>query len=87
MQAGHWIPGRHNSILFDERNCHSQCYHCNIGLQGSPIKYYDRMLKEYGEEVCDTLKEFDRLITIYKVVDFLEIEQKYLALAATYEQD
>ena len=23
-QAGHFIPGRHSNVLFDERNCHAQ---------------------------------------------------------------
>ena len=84
MQAGHWIPGRHNSILFDERGCHAQCYHCNIGLKGNPVVYYDRMLKDYGVEVCNELKRIDKIIIQYKVIDFLGIEQKYSDLVDTY---
>lgn len=84
MQAGHWIPGRHNSILFDERGYHAQCYHCNIGLKGNPVVYYDRMLKDYGVEVCNELKRIDKIIIQYKVIDFLGIEQKYSDLVDTY---
>ena len=60
MQAGHFIPGRHNSILFDQRGCHAQCYSCNCGwLKGNPRKYQAYMLKRYGQEVIDELDRLD----------------------------
>jgi hypothetical protein len=80
MQAGHWIPGRHNSILFNELGCHAQCYHCNVGLKGNPVKYYDRMLADYGKKVCEELKRMDKWIREYKVYELLEIEAKYKEL-------
>jgi len=54
--AGHFVAGRGNSILFDERNCHPQCYHCNITLAGNPSAYEEFMLKRYGQNVIDELK-------------------------------
>ena len=78
MQAGHWIPGRHNSLLFNEIGCHAQCYSCNCGwLKGNPVKYYDHMLEKYGKEVCDELKLLDTQTKEYKVYELLEIEQRY----------
>jgi len=35
LQAGHFIPGRRNAVLFSEEGVHPQCYHCNIGLNGN----------------------------------------------------
>ena len=60
MQAGHFIPGRHNAILFDPRGCHPQDYYCNIGLKGNPRAYDAYMRKEYGEEVIKELELLDR---------------------------
>ena len=58
MQAGHFIPGRMNSILFDERGVHAQCYLCNGPLKGNPRRYNDFMKKKYGQAV---INELDRL--------------------------
>lgn len=80
LQGGHWIPGRHNSVLFDERGCHAQCYHCNVGLKGNPVVYYDKMLEVYGKKVCEELKALDKTLKEYKVVDLVEIKDKYTQL-------
>lgn len=58
LQAGHFIPGRHNIILFDERLVHPQCYHCNCFLFGNPREYDKFMRKKYGDE---KVAEFDKL--------------------------
>lgn len=51
LQAGHFIPGRTDAILFDERQVHAQCYRCNMKLQGMWHKYYLFMLdKGYTHE-------------------------------------
>ena len=58
LQAGHFIPGRHNAILFHEELVHPQCYHCNVGLRGNP-REYDRFMREkYGDK---KVAEFDKL--------------------------
>lgn len=80
IQAGHFIPGRGNAILFDERGCHPQCYGCNIGKKGNMVKYYKWMLENYGQEVIDDLERLDNTTVKYSVQDFLDIEAKYLAL-------
>jgi len=56
MQAGHFIQGRYLNILFDERCVHPQCYHCNIGLKGNYVEYYEYMLQQYGKEIIDDLR-------------------------------
>lgn len=70
--AGHFIPGRHSIILFDERNCHFQCKLCNGPLKGNPRKYDAFMKRKYGQEVID---ELDRLDTVIKSFDREELQQ------------
>lgn len=55
LQAGHYVPGRRNSIKFDDRNCHAQCVGCNIWGRGQGAKYHEFMLKTYGQDVIDEL--------------------------------
>lgn len=55
MQAGHFIAGRGNSILFDERGIHVQCVGCNVWGGGQQAKYYEFMKKKYGQKVIDDL--------------------------------
>lgn len=57
LQAGHFIPGRHNAILFDPRNCHPQCYRCNIPLKSNPRKYDAYMRANYGADVIEELEK------------------------------
>ena len=57
MQAGHFIAGRGNSILFDERGIYPQCYHCNIGLKGNMVEYFVFMEWKHGRKVIDDLRE------------------------------
>lgn len=80
LQAGHFIPGRHISVLFDERNCHPQCYHCNVGLKGNPVSYYKWMLEYYGQEIIDKLISLDKQPLKLKVFELVEIKEKYKTL-------
>ena len=57
LQAGHYLPGRSNGILFDERGCHAQCRGCNLWGRGQQARYHKYMLKVYGQEVIDELHE------------------------------
>jgi hypothetical protein len=77
LQASHFIPGRHNSILFDERGCWASCYTCNVVLGSNPVKYYRFMLKMKGQKVIDELDKLSEETKKYTVNDYLEIEEKY----------
>ena len=66
LQAGHFVPGRMDSILFEPTCVHSQCYRCNIKLGGNWVRYYRFMQKKYGQAQIDRLMELSeqpRLIT------------------------
>ena len=53
MQAGHFIDGRYNSVIFYERGVHVQCYACNIIYNGRKDEYFLYMEKSYGREEID----------------------------------
>lgn len=50
MQAGHFIDGRYNSIIFYENGVHVQCYACNIIYNGRKDEYFLFMERKYGRE-------------------------------------
>jgi hypothetical protein len=77
LQAGHFISGRGNAVLFDERIVYSQCYGCNVGRGGSYVEYFVFMEKEWGREKIDEFRQLKHDTKIYKVFDFQEIEQKF----------
>lgn len=66
LQAGHFLPGRHNSNLFYERGTHAQCYNCNINLKGNTMVYMDALIKLYGDRIVKELRENDKIIKQYK---------------------
>ena len=77
LQAGHFIPGRHNSNLFNEKGCHAQCYHCNINLRGNTLEYRRQIIKLYGEGVDERLEEEARKIRKFTIAELLELKSYY----------
>ena len=76
-QAGHFIPGRKNAVLYSEEGTHAQCYNCNMNLQGNWPGYYQFMKEKYGQKVIDRLLEDSKEIVQMKAVDHLEVAEKY----------
>lgn len=75
MQAGHFISGRRNSVLFDERNVHPQCYACNICKHGNTVNYFRFMQHKYGDEVIEELRNRDnsenKQFAVYELEEML----------------
>jgi hypothetical protein len=61
LHAGHFIDGRNNTVLYDERLVHPQCFHCNSKhpgcLSGNKVAYTVFMMKTYGYTV-EEIKRF-----------------------------
>ncbi len=57
LQAGHFVPGRHNANLFSEEGCHAQCYNCNINLRGNTLEYRRQIIKLYGDGYDEILEQ------------------------------
>lgn len=85
LQAGHFIPGRNNSILFDERGCFQQCYRCNVPLKSNPRAYDAFMRSQFGEEIIKELEDLDRQIRPFKVYELEEIRDLYKNKVAILE--
>lgn len=51
MQAGHYVDGHNNTVMFDEMLTHPQCIKCNLKLPGclagNKIQYTIFMMKKY----------------------------------------
>jgi len=85
LQAGHFIPGRHNANLFSEKGCHAQCYNCNINLKGSTLEYRRKIIELYGEGWDEVLEERARQTVKYSVKDLEERKAEYQALIKEME--
>jgi len=80
IQAGHFIPGRHNGVLFHEELVHGQDFHCNIGLKGNWVPYESAMVTLYGRDRVEEFKKMSKgkaELVKYTVSDYQEIEKKY----------
>jgi len=54
--CGHYVPGRSDSVLFDEHNAHAQCNSCNRWRQGMFIEYEIALVTKYGADEVERLK-------------------------------
>ena len=75
--AGHFVSRRHNSTLFDEKNCHLQCRYCNRYLNGNLLEYRRQIIKLYGEGVDIELEDKALVTKQYSVDDLTELEKYY----------
>jgi hypothetical protein len=86
LQAGHFVPGRKPSILFDERNCHAQCYACNCHKDGNLIEYYPVMLERYGKKTVEELRCLSKKERRFTLDELKELHASYKAKIADEEQ-
>lgn len=82
IQAGHFIAGRNNAVLFSEEGVHGQCQMCNHGIKGrkkphASIVYYQFMEAEYGREAIDRMVLESNRIVKYRQGDYEQIEREY----------
>lgn len=77
LQAGHFVGGRTNALLFDEEIVHTQCARCNLYLKGNYQAYTLFMLKKHTEEEVEEL--LSRKFKTLKLTeqDFLDIAELY----------
>lgn len=80
LQAGHFIAGRLNSNLFDERGASAQCSLCNVIKAGNGPMYYRFMSKTYGEAVIEELLQQNNQTRKWKPGELEGLFEKYKAL-------
>ncbi len=86
LQAGHFIPGRHNANLFSERGVNAQCYNCNINLKGNTLQYRRQLIGYYGKGADEELELEARVtkkFTIQELEELREIYRKKILLLTT----
>jgi hypothetical protein len=81
LQAGHFIQGRGNAVLFDERLVYTQCVGCNgnppFGKGGNYVEYFLFMEREWGREKIDEFVALKHQTKIYKIHDFIELREQF----------
>ena len=78
LDAGHFIGGRSNSILFEPLNCHPQCKWCNR-TGGQPEAYRRFMQHSYGEDVIETLERLKREARSFSREELVSMRREYRA--------
>ena len=78
LQGGHFLPGRHNAILFDEHNVHAQCHGCNMFKQGNSIKYFRFMQRTYGDAEIERLERLDHQSRQFLQDELLRLKHDFL---------
>ena len=77
LQAGHFIPGRHNSNLFSEEGTHAQCYNCNVNLKGNTLEYRRQIIRLYGLGFDEELERRNRETKQYKKHELVALKKHY----------
>ena len=81
LQAGHFIPGRNNAVLFNEDVVYAQCASCNLappyGLGGNYIEYFVFMEHEWGRDKIDEFRRLKHTTLKWKSWDVEYIGEQY----------
>ncbi len=78
LDAGHFVSGRGNSVLFVRENVHIQCSNwCNRMQHGNTKKYRKKMIELYGEKKVLEIEALKNTIVQNKDMDFASVEKKY----------
>ncbi len=77
LQAGHFVGGRRNSIIYELTNIHPQCYGCNVCKYGETLKYLDFMLEKYGQAEVSRLRSLNEKSVNFSIQDYEEMIEKF----------
>lgn len=77
LDAGHFIPGRHNANLFSEEGCHAQCRRCNRFLHGNPLEYRRQIIKLYGNGYDEILERKAQQRKDFSRDELIELKEHY----------
>ena len=75
--AGHFVPGRTNSVLFVEEIVNPQCVQCNIFLHGNYPAYTLYMLDKYGREKVDEFLQLKHQVRKYTTSELEDLIGHY----------
>jgi len=98
LHAGHFIDGRGNAVLFDERLVQVQCFRCNSKLPGclagNKVKYTLFMINDRGWSL-DAIEHFEKLkhkvvkisdSELQEIIDYYKYQIGNLEYSNIYDQ-
>jgi len=77
MQNGHFVSRQHNSLRYDEKNCHCQCVGCNMFKSGATDAYALHLTDTYGKEILRYFATKKREMHQFTPKELEEIIEKY----------
>ena len=86
LHAGHFVQGRGNAILFDERGVFPQCYVCNVRKHGALLEYLDFMKRHYGEKADEVIADLRSLGRQTKQFSIQELEDLIVELVGKQQE-
>ena len=78
LQAGHFVPGRGNAVLFDELGVRGQCKACNIFKYGETILFRRKLVLELGEEIVSSMEDKRWRVKKYSLAELDALRIYYL---------
>jgi hypothetical protein len=79
--AGHYITRARKATMFDEKNVHAQCRHCNRFQEGNHFIYRQWLVDKYGAEEVEAMERRARMGSGYSTADLLLMAKEYRARA------
>jgi len=65
LQCGHFAPRQYLSLRYDEINCQTQCYACNMLYNGQPSAFAERLNMQFGPDTASSIERRRKDITKY----------------------
>lgn len=56
LQCGHFAPRQYLSLRYDEINCQTQCYACNMLYNGQPSAFASNLRRDFGPDLVDQIE-------------------------------
>ena len=73
LQAGHFIGGRTNAVLFNEEIVKPQCLMCNVFLRGNYGRYTLKMIDLHGRERVEEFMALKHQVKKYTTSELEEL--------------
>ena len=73
LDAGHFISGRRNAVLFDIMCIRLQCNYCNVTMHSQPKIYKAKMIKLYGEQWVEERKRRAKRVIKDNQIDYKKL--------------
>ncbi len=77
LQCGHFVPRQYSSTRYDETNCQSQCYACNMLYNGQPDVFALNLTRDFGNDIVKQLNSLRSRI---------EKDMNYEGIGNTYKK-